>query len=59
MLLSNENMSPLFEAVIEATEESIYNSMLRAHDISGRSHTVKALPLKETLDVLKKYNVVK
>jgi D-aminopeptidase len=59
MLLSNENMSPLFEAVIEATEESIYNSMLRAHDISGRDHTVKALPLKETLDVLKKYNVVK
>src|SRR5215470_783349 len=29
-LLSNESMSPLFEAVIEATEESIYNSMLRA-----------------------------
>jgi D-aminopeptidase len=59
MLLSNEGMSPLFEAVIEATEESIYNSMLRAHDISGRGHTVKALPLKETLDILKKYNVVK
>jgi D-aminopeptidase len=58
-LLSNESMSPLFEAVIEATEEAIYNSMLRAHDISGRGHTVKALPLKETLEILKKYNVVK
>jgi hypothetical protein len=32
---------------------------LRAHDISGRGHTVKALPLKETLEILKKYNVVK
>ena len=58
-LLSNEGMSPLFEAVIEATEESIYNSMLRAHDISGRGHAVKALPLKETVEILKKYNVVK
>lgn len=52
-------MSPLFEAVIEATEESIYNSLFRAHNVSGRGHTVKALPLKETVDVLKKYNVVK
>ena len=58
-LLSNEGMSPLFEAVIEATEESIYNSMLRAHDISGQGHAVKALPLKETVEILKKYNVVK
>src|SRR5437762_11065293 len=27
-LLGNESMSPLFEAVIEATEEAIYNSLL-------------------------------
>src|SRR5262249_30484966 len=30
MLLGNEGMSPLFEAVIEATEEAIYNSLLKA-----------------------------
>jgi D-aminopeptidase len=57
-LLSNEGMSPLFEAVIEATEESIYNSMLRAHDVSGRGHIAKALPLRETVDILKKYGAV-
>ncbi len=56
--LSNDSMSPLFEAVIEATEEAIYNSLLRAHDTSGRGHTVKALPLRETLDVLRKYNAI-
>jgi D-aminopeptidase len=56
--LSNESMSPLFEAVIEATEEAIYNSLFRAHDMSGRSHTVKALPLKETLEILRKYKVI-
>lgn len=57
-LLGNESMSPLFEAVIEATEEAIYNSLFRARDMTGRGHTVKALPVKETLDVLRKYRVV-
>jgi D-aminopeptidase len=57
-LLSNEGMSPLFEAVIEATEEAVYNSMFRAHDVSGNGHTVKALPLKETIDILRKHNAV-
>jgi D-aminopeptidase len=57
-LLGNESMSPLFEAVIEATEEAIYNSLFRAHDVTGRGHTIKALPLKETLEVLRKYNVI-
>ena len=56
--LGNESMSPLFEAVIEATEEAIYNSLFRAHDTSGRGHTVKALPLKETLNVLRKYSAI-
>ena len=58
-LLSNEGMSPLFEAVIEATEEAIYNSLFKAHDTTGRGHTVKALPAKETVEILKKYNMVK
>jgi len=56
--LGNDDMSPLFEAVIEATEEAIYNSLFRACDMTGRGHTVKALPLKETLEVLRKYGVV-
>ncbi len=51
-------MSPLFEAVIEATEEAIYNSMFQAHDVSGNGHTIKALPLKETIDLLKKHNAI-
>lgn len=57
-LLSNESMSPLFEAVIEATEEAIYNSMFRAHDVTGNGHTVKALPLQETIDLLKKHSAI-
>lgn len=57
-LLSNESMSPLFEAVIEATEEAIYNSMFRAHDVTGNGHTIKALPLQETIELLKKHGAI-
>lgn len=56
--LGNESMSPLFEAVIEATEEAIYNSLLRACDMRGNGHTVNALPLRQTLEILRKYKVV-
>ena len=47
--LVNNDMSPLFQAVAEATEEAIYNSLLQAEDVSGFRGTIKALPL----DVLK------
>lgn len=57
-ILNNEGMSPLFEAVIEATEEAIYNSLFRAHDTTGRGHTVKALPLQPTIELLKKHNLI-
>jgi D-aminopeptidase len=57
-LLGNESMSPLFEAVIEATEEAIYNSLLKATNTTGRGHTVKALPIDTTKELLKKYNVI-
>lgn len=57
-LLSNERMSPLFEAVIEATEEAIYNSLFKAHDTTGRGLTIKALPIRETLDLLRKHGAI-
>jgi D-aminopeptidase len=58
MLLGNESMSPLFEAVIEATEEAIYNSLFKAVDMTGRGHTVKALPMEQTIELLRKYNLI-
>ncbi|HXI24409.1 MAG TPA: P1 family peptidase [Pyrinomonadaceae bacterium] len=57
-LLSNEAMSPLFLAVIEATEEAIYNSLFRATTTTGRGHTVEALPIDRTLEVLRKYGAL-
>jgi D-aminopeptidase len=58
-LLPNDSMSPLFLAVIEATEEAVYNSLFRATTISGRGHTVEALPIEKTTEILKKYGAVK
>jgi len=45
-LLSNEDMSPLFAAVMDATEEAIYNSLFKAVTTTGNGLTIKALPLE-------------
>lgn len=59
-LLSNDAMSPLFLAVIEATEEAIYNSMFRAATVKGKQgRTIEALPIDETLKILRKYGRIK
>jgi D-aminopeptidase len=58
--LPNDAMSPLFLACVEATEEAIYNSLLRATTITGRNGTrVEALPIERTVEILKKYNAVR
>jgi len=55
--LTNDAMSGLFEAVVEATEESIYNSLFMATPVTARGRTVDAIPLDRVREVLKKYNV--
>ncbi len=57
-LLSNEAMSPLFLAVIEATEEAVYNSLFRARTMTGNGRTVEALPLEPTLEILRRHGVL-
>ena len=57
-LLTNEEASPLFLAVIEATEEAIYNSLLRAVTVTGSGHTVEALPIPRTLEILRRYRAI-
>jgi D-aminopeptidase len=58
--LGNDQMSPLFQAVVEATEEAIYNSLLRATTVMGRDgHRVEALPINEVVEILRKYGAAK
>jgi len=54
--LENDQLSPLFLAVVEATEEAIYNSLFMAEDMLGnKGHSIKALPIKQTLDILDRH----
>ena len=56
--LGNDATSPLFLAVIEATEEAIYNSLFKATTTSGKGRTVEALPLDRTLEILRKHGLI-
>lgn len=53
--LSNDDMSPLLQAVIEATEEAIYNSMFKAVTITGNGRTIQALPVERVKAIMKRY----
>jgi D-aminopeptidase len=56
-MLPNDKMNPIFEATVEATEESIINAMVAATSMTGiDNHHVSALPHDQLRAVLKKYN---
>ena len=55
--LTNDAVSALFEGVIEATEEAIYNSLFQATTVTSRGRTVPALPIDRVREILAKYNV--
>lgn len=50
--LPNDQMSPLFQAAIEAVEEAIYNSLCMAETMAGFRGRVNALPLDEVRALL-------
>jgi len=56
-MVANDQITPLFEATVQATEEAIVNAMLAARTMTGADDlTVYALPHDRLRDVLKKYN---
>lgn len=58
-LLSNDAMSPLFQAVKEAAEEAVYNSMFMARNITGvGGRTVEAIPTARVIEILKRYKIL-
>lgn len=55
--VANDDMTPIFMATIEATEEAIINSLFKAHDVTGYNGKVhKALPVDKVLDMLRAEN---
>ena len=54
-ILPTDAVSGLFEAALDATEEAVYNSLLKATDTTANGRTIRALPIEELRGVLKKY----
>lgn len=55
--LANEETTAVFQAVVEGTEEAIYNSLLRATTVTSNGRTVEALPIDRLKEILAKYRV--
>ncbi len=57
-VLTNDALSPLFQAVAEATEEAIVNSLFRAVTVRGSRGTVRALPLDTVVTILREHRAI-
>ena len=55
VVLPGDAVSPLFEAALEATEEAVYNSLLKATTVSGNGETSEAIPVDRVVEILKRY----
>lgn len=59
-VLTNDAVSPLFQAVKEATEEAVYNSLFMAKTTTGYGgRTIEALPINRVIEILRKYNAIR
>ena len=54
-ILPTDGVSGLFEAVLDATEEAVDNSLLKAADTTANGRTIRALPVEPLKALLKKY----
>ena len=55
--LENDEMSGLFQAVVEATEEAVYNSLFMATAVTGPRGKIDPIPLDRVREILAKFNV--
>ncbi len=56
--VAGEAISPLFEATVEATEEAVINSLLRAETVRGLRGTVVAVPVDSVVTILREHRVI-
>ena len=54
-VLPTDGVSPLFQAALEATEEAVYNSLLKATSVTSRWGSAEALPVERVRAILKGY----
>ncbi len=59
-VLHNDALSPLFQAVKEATEEAVYNSLFMARTVTGYAgHTVEAIPVDKVLEICRDHKMIR
>ena len=59
-VLRNDELDLLFQAVAEATEEAIINSLFAAKSVKAKARpVVEALPIDKTLEIMNKYGRIK
>jgi len=57
--LRNDKMTPLFEAVIEATEEAVLNSLFTSNTVTGKNGlTIKKLPIDKVIKILRHHKIL-
>ena len=55
--LTGDAMSPLFEAALEATEEAVYNSLLKATTVKSKTRVVEAIPVDRVREILGRFGI--
>ena len=55
-LLPADGVSPLFQAALEATEEAVYNSLLKAAPVASRFGKAEALPIDRVREIVARYS---
>jgi D-aminopeptidase len=56
--LPTDGISSLFQAALEATEEAVYNSLLKATTVTSRAGSAEAIPVDRLTEVLRRYRVI-
>ena len=57
-LLPTDGVSNVFLAALEATEEAVYNSLLKATTVTSRSGSAEAIPIERLTEVLRRYRAI-
>lgn len=52
--LSNDGVSTLFQAVVEATEEAVLNSMFKAEAMASNGVRIEALPVERVMELYRR-----
>ena len=57
-LLPPDGVSTLFQAALEATEEAVYNSLLKATTVTSRFGSAEAIPVERLTEILRRYRAI-